>query len=112
MDLKTFEKVERWLLGEAKRISNLKRPDYTIGSQDVLANFKRVSESTHTTSLVVSAIYGKKHEDALMNALANPQQKASEPIIGRFADRLNYLVLQLALLVDEGYVQLPEELDE
>lgn len=111
MDLETYTRVKRWLLEESDRIERSKRPEYTIENRDVLANFKRVGEALGVGPHLTAAVYARKHEDALARLARNPAAETAEPPIGRFADRLNYLALQLALLVEEGYVTLPEGLD-
>lgn len=111
MNIDTYEACKRWLIEESNRIERSKRPEYTIENEDVLANFKRVGDALGIGPHLTAAIYARKHEDALARIARNPQAKCSEPIIGRFADRLNYLSLQLALLVEAGYVTLPDGYD-
>lgn len=108
MDLKTYQRAKRWLIDESNRIEDAKRPEYTIENADVLANFKRVGEAIGITPHVTAAVYARKHEDAIARIARSPMASTAEPVIGRFADRLNYLALQLALLIEEGYVTLPE----
>lgn len=108
MDIETYRRCKRWLIEESDGIENAKRPEYTIENADVLANFKRVGEAIGVTPHVTAAVYARKHEDAIARIARNPMASTAEPVIGRFADRLNYLALQLALLVEAGYVTLPE----
>lgn len=107
MDVSKYAAIKRWLLDESMRIEKIKRPEYTIEDLDVLANFKRVGDALGVTPHVAAGIYARKHEDALARIARNPRAETAEPVIGRFADRLNYLSLQLALLIEEGYVTLP-----
>jgi hypothetical protein len=108
MNIETYERAKRWLIEESDRIERSKRPEYTIENADVLSNFKRVGEAIGVSPHVTAAVYARKHEDAIARIARNPMAETSEPVIGRFADRFNYLALQLALLIEEGYVTLPE----
>ncbi len=108
MNIETYERAKRWLIEESDRIERSKRPEYTIENADVLANFKRVGEAIGVSPHVTAAVYARKHEDAIARIARSPMASTSEPVIGRFADRFNYLALQLALLIEEGYVTLPE----
>lgn len=107
MDVSKYDAIKRWLIDESMRIEKQKRPEYTIEDRDVLANFKRVGNALGVTPHVTAGVYARKHEDALARIARNPMAETAEPVIGRFADRLNYLSLQLALLIEEGYVTLP-----
>ena len=108
MNIETYEACKRWLIEESNRIERSKRPEYTIENKDVLSNFKRVGEALGIGPHITAAVYARKHEDAIARIASNPEAECSEPLIGRFADRLNYLSLQLALLVEAGYVKLPD----
>ncbi len=108
MDVSRYDAIKQWLIDESMRVEREKRPEYTIEDADVLANFKRVGDAMGITPHLVAGVYARKHEDALARIARNPAAETAEPVIGRFADRLNYLTLQLALLIEEGYVTLPE----
>jgi hypothetical protein len=108
MDVSKYDAIKRWLIAESMRVEKAKRPEYTIEDADVLANFKRVGEAMGISPHLVAGVYARKHEDALARIARNPKAETSEPVIGRFADRLNYLSLQLALLIEAGYVTLPD----
>lgn len=100
MNLETFDMIASKLLQEAARIQAEKRPAYTIGDEDVLANFKRIAERTGTTPGQVGAVYMLKHTDAVTAALCKPEIPQAEEVIGRFADHINYLLLTFALYVE------------
>jgi len=97
MNLSKFEELVTVLHEEADKIVALKRPSYTIGSADVLANFKRVAERAGITPLQAWAVYFLKHVDAIASLAKDPTIPQAEAIIGRFADAQNYLDLGWAL---------------
>lgn len=98
MDTKTYDAISKQLIDEAHQIEAAKRPAYTIGSPDVLANFKRVADRTGATPGQVLATYMLKHVDAVTSALCQPGLPQAEAIIGRFADLINYCKLGYALI--------------
>lgn len=109
MTLREYQRARKFLLDTADAVETAKRPDYTIEHEDVLINFKRVADRAGITPEQALLTYALKHEDAISRIMRNPMASFSEPPILRFADRLNYLSLGLALLVERGTVQLPEE---
>lgn len=88
------------LLAKAHEIEDAKRPGYTIGSEDVLKNFKRVAERTGMTAGQALSVYMLKHMDAITTALCRPDLPQAEEITGRFADGINYLKLGYALICE------------
>jgi len=102
MTLKDYTETSTALITLAKQIEDAKRPAYTIGDADVLANFKRIASRTGLTPGQVLAVYMLKHIDAITAALTNPMITQSEELEGRFADALNYVKLAFALLVEQG----------
>lgn len=99
MKLAEYEERAKSLLGLAAEIENKKRPDYTIGDEDVLHNFKNVAKRAGVSPLQVWLIYFLKHVDAI-SMYAHGNTNPSEPIIQRFADAVNYLKLGEALAFD------------
>lgn len=96
-----FDRVSKELLNSAAEIANAKRVDYTIGSLDVLANFKNVSARWGITPNQAWGVYAQKHMDAITSIMRNPDRPTSEPPLGRFSDLLNYTLLGWGLL-EEG----------
>jgi hypothetical protein len=82
----------------ALSIEDFKRPGYTIGSQDVLANFKRAGERADITTEQAWVVLFQKHIDAIISIMAKPDLPRAEAAPGRFADAINYLRLGFALL--------------
>jgi len=96
-----YEAVAGGLISHAQEIEDAKRPSYTLGSEDVLANFKRVGERTGLTPGQVLSVYLLKHVDSITAALCRPDLPQAEAVKGRFADGLNYLKLGFALWSEE-----------
>lgn len=92
-----FRSVSDILHSGAKRIADDKRPAYTIGSDDVLRNFKSVAERIGITPMQVWGVYFLKHIDALTALAKSESIPQAEAIEGRFSDALNYLDLGYAL---------------
>ena len=103
MNLKTYTDISTHLLEKAAAIETAKRPSYTIGSEDVLANFKRIAERTGQKPGQILATYMLKHIDSITAALCNPDIPQAEEIEGRFADGINYLKLGYALLREQDH---------
>lgn len=101
MNADQYDRTAAALLFEARQIETSKRPAYTIGSEDVLANFKRVAARVGITPGQVMAVYMLKHVDAVTSALCRPDLPQAEAISGRFADNINYLKLGYALICEE-----------
>ena len=98
MNKQDYDKVSEKLLQMARDVADLKRPDYTIGSEDVLANFKNVAVRWGMTPFQAWGVYAQKHMDAITSIMRDPGREASEPPLGRFADLINYTLLGWALL--------------
>lgn len=98
MQLKDYEHCIMELHSEAHRITTEKRPAYTIGSEDVLKNFKRVADRLGLTPMQVWGVYFLKHVDSLTAYAKDKDIPQAEAMIGRFADAMNYLDLGYALM--------------
>jgi hypothetical protein len=94
----TFDQHRRDLGHEAERIQEAKRPGYTRGDTDVLKNFKTAGEAAGITAEQAWAVFAKKHWDAILSIMTQPNLAVSEAPLGRFADLRNYLDLGWALL--------------
>lgn len=93
-----YDEVAQGLMDLAREIEVSKRPGYTIGSPDVLANFKAVAARTGLTVGQVWAVYFLKHVDAMVSIMTRPDLPVSEAPPGRFADSINYTRLGFAIL--------------
>lgn len=93
MNQREFDRVAGELMEMASGIENSKRPGYTIGSEDVLANFKRAAERAGVTTEQAWTVFFLKHIDAIVSIMTRPDLPVSEAAEGRFADAINYLRL-------------------
>ena len=82
-------------------IAAAKRPAYTEASADVLHNFKDVARRAGIDPKQAWLIYFLKHVSAIAAAAKSPDIPQAEPLIGRFADAINYLELGWALFNDD-----------
>lgn len=98
MNSTDYDLLASGLLRLAHDIETSKRPGYTGGSIDVLANFYGVAERAGITPEQAWAVYFLKHVDAVMSIMTKPDLPVSEAPPGRFADGINYLKLGFALL--------------
>lgn len=98
MNTTDYDRVCDELMTLAREIELSKRPGYTVGSVDVLANFKRVAERAGITVGQAWAVYFLKHIDAITTIMTRPDLPVSEEPPGRFADAINYLRLGYAVL--------------
>lgn len=80
----------------ASNVAFTKRKDYTQGSGDVLANFKRIAEKLKVSPRLVWGVYMAKQVDALLT-WAGSGEVASESVESRFIDLYNYTLLGYAI---------------
>lgn len=105
MNKKEFDAVTQELDNMAEGIAKNKRKCYTGGSEDQLANFKRIAERTGQTPLQVWSVYLNKQVDSINSYVKDGSE--SEPIETRFADTLNYLYLGMALIKEAKEMEKP-----
>lgn len=106
MDSITYDKVINKLESMGNEEIAKKRPAYTIGSDDVLANFKRNASMLGVNPLLVWAIYTTKHLDSILAYIKSGIQ-SNETIDGRFTDLYNYVKVGYALYIEEKNKDLP-----
>ena len=97
MNQTDYDVVADGLLKIARDIEDSKRPGYTQGSVDVLANFKGAGERAGITTEQAWLVHFLKHIDAICSIMAKPDLPVSEAPVGRFADAVNYLRLGWAI---------------
>jgi hypothetical protein len=98
MNQTAFEAYTNNLLRQSAELLVSKGREYA-GSEDRLGNFKRGAAATGTTPETVALIYLTKHLDSIQTYVRDGR-KGSEPIQGRIADLLNYVVLLGALICE------------
>ena len=102
MNQSEYDQFKRTLGDYADGVESEKRPSYTMGSDDVLANFKRVGEAAGIPASKVALVYFLKHVDSITAYVKDREAiSQSEPMMGRFADARNYLTLMAACLAEE-----------
>lgn len=101
MNAEDYDQMSAKLLDYAESVTKSKRPAYTVGSDDVLANFKRVSERTGISPQQVALVYFLKHVDSIQTIVTRRGIIDPEPVKGRFADAINYLILLYALVEED-----------
>jgi len=102
MNRSEYDQFKRTLGDFADGVETDKRPAYTMGSADVLANFKRVGDAAGIPASKVALVYFLKHVDSITAYVKNREAiSQSEPMMGRFADARNYLTLMAACLAEE-----------
>jgi hypothetical protein len=98
MTLEQFDALTEQLHKERKLIIQAKRPEYTEGNADVLANFKLVARELNITPIQVWYVYFRKHVASISQFAARPNMQLSEPPKSRICDAINYLELLFALI--------------
>lgn len=98
VSVQVYDDVFTHLIAEAQAIVVAKRPSYTAESEDVLANFRRIANITGLTPGQVLTVYMMKHVLSVCSSLTKSTVADPEPILGRFADAVNYLALGYAML--------------
>ncbi len=89
------------LLDGIRELWQYKGADYTRGSEDRLANFRRNAESLGLDMRQVWAVYASKHWDAIMTWVKNGQVE-SEPIEGRLYDIATYALLGILIAREQN----------
>jgi hypothetical protein len=92
--------IEEEILPYCKDIRCTKGMSYS-GLEDKLGNFKRCAKLANTTPRIALFIYLCKHWDALSSFIRG-EYSDSEAIKGRIADIINYMFLLVAILKEEG----------
>lgn len=90
-------------------LSSTKGLEYA-GTDDVLANFMRLSGTLKISPEMVLWVYLTKHLDAIASWVATNETYSTEPIQGRIDDALLYLVLLRVMASPVGRERLPVEL--
>jgi|TARA_R100001463_G_scaffold11770_2_gene32838 hypothetical protein len=96
-----FNKLTNELDILAQSTMNHKGPEYTNGSDDVLANFKATAAKAGVDPLTVWLIFFDKQCSSVAAHVKNPDLTEAEPIESRFADIINYAKLGYALFKEQ-----------
>jgi len=97
MNSKEFNQHRKDFFDTAMSLSDAKSIEYTISSDDRLANFKNVAERLGITPMQALMVYVLKHADAICNDAKTGKQFSDESFYSRAYDICNYMVLATAL---------------
>lgn len=100
MDIKTFDALVEDARDRQDDLLTTKGQDYTRGSDDRLANFKRWGDELDVDPIKVLSVYMGKHIDSIISYVKSGGQVESEPIQARAADLHNYLYLLEGMIAD------------
>tara|TARA_Y100001937_G_scaffold67799_1_gene92674 strand:+ start:178 stop:609 length:432 start_codon:yes stop_codon:yes gene_type:complete len=109
MNSKDFNKLRKELFEEAISLSDAKSIEYTISNEDRLYNFKNVASRVGTKPMQSLLGYVLKHMDAICNDAKTGKQFSDETFRSRCLDIICYMVLAVALHIDEQQEPQPNE---
>lgn len=96
--------IAGFLEGHCFKLLATKGVEYTLSGLDVNNNFKRLGNELNLDPNKVLWIFLKKHLDAILNFINNGKVE-SEPIEGRIADAVNYLLILASILEEQRYAK-------
>ena len=88
----------------AQETMNKKGPEYTIGNEDVLNNFKSTAKKLGVDPLVIWYAYFDKQVSSVATHVSNHDLNKAEPMISRFGDIINYAKLGYALFKERDNI--------
>ena len=97
MESLKFNELVDELDSYAKNIMADKGPEYTIGDEDVLNNFKSTAKKLGVDPLIIWYAYFDKQVSSVAAHVSNEDLNKAEPMLSRFADIINYAQLGYAL---------------
>ena len=100
MDHKEYNQLKNELLNVCQEIMNQKQPEYTNNDSDVLHNFKSTAKRLKLNPQEVWGVFLDKHIQAILSHAGNPDMHQAEPIMSRYADAINYLLLGFAMHIE------------
>lgn len=106
MNTKGWQKVIDDTFRMVQKITASKGREYTLDSDDQLANFKRHAQALGVSPELIWAVYFNKHIDAINTFVrdthAGVDRVRSEPITGRIDDAIVYLLLLKGIMIDRA----------
>ena len=100
MTYKDMQKVVRRQLKQVLKVRDAGQKEYARTTDNVFANFERVSSFTGVTREQALMTYLLKHIDGIM-AHINGHESQREDVSGRITDAIVYLLL-LQGMIDDG----------
>lgn len=77
-----------------------KGKEYNING-DVNGNFKKIAALTTVDAKMVWLVHFSKHLDSIINYIKEGRVSCDEPIEGRIADAVNYLLILASMIEEE-----------
>lgn len=108
MDAKTLNALHTAAEARMLRLELTKGEEYTRGSDDRLANFKRVADAFGITTRQAWGVYFHKHIDSVFNYVKTGREASDEPIEGRIDDLVVYLKLFRGIVAEHKEAQEKE----
>ena len=109
MNGKEFNQLRKEIFERAMSLSDAKSVEYTISNKDRLFNFKLVAQRLGIKAMQALLVYVLKHMDALCNDAKTGKQFSDETFRSRCLDIICYMVLAIALHIDEQQEPQPNE---
>ena len=104
--------INKFLKEHCFKLLDGKGLEYSQGTSDVNSNFKRVGSALGLDPLTVAYVYGAKHFDSITNYVKTRKITSDEPIEGRIADLINYLLIFACLIEEDKCNKVPTPTDE
>ena len=105
MDKERFQDLLNDTFTDMRELTATKGREYA-GSDDQLANFKRLGEALRMAPEAILFIYLTKHLDSITTYVRELQEhELSEPIDGRIDDAILYLILLKGLTLERRYAK-------
>lgn len=101
MNNKRFKRMMVAVFDECAKTADSKGIDYT-GEEDRLSDFKDMAAINDVSPATVANIFGQKHHRAI-DRYRKIKHLESETLEMRVVDAINYHLLELACLVEDGY---------
>lgn len=109
------EFINRFVEDNCKRLMLSKGVEYARDDEDANANFKRLARQLNSRGIDkydILFVYMTKHIDSLTHWF-DTRKESSEPIEGRIADIINYLLILASMLEeDKLFVNRMREIDK
>lgn len=112
MNDEVFKYLMQTTFDSLKKLSSTKGVEYA-GSEDRLANFKRLEKRLNLSQEKILLVYLTKHLDSIDTYVKNIGARnvsLSEPIEGRIDDAILYLILLKGIIQERGGI--PKEADD
>jgi len=100
MNRKRFNTLRKDLISESNKVMNQKGKSYA-GDKDVFTNMKSIAEDLGLNPMEVLKVYAHKHNSAVNNYY-DCGDVSPEGIYQNCIDKLNYCIMEIALVLEAG----------